>query len=137
MIIFSNGTRVFVIEGKNESLSISSGVLRAEGYCFEIMPYPAKDGEVVTAINNVAASAVAGGDKSATCLLNFDSERTVWCRDVDEDSNLYNQIKSHYISPEPAAEPAAEPVPETDKIAKIKELLSSLSESEIKALTGK
>lgn len=117
------------------------------GYCVTAITFPTETGTNTSLIHaaNIAdfddeAAKYASLKKSYVIRTTPDS--FLWAKDVDEKSELHSGVMriigpaKKSAAPEPTPEPAPEPGLDLKKLAKIKDMLESLSPEEIKALTG-
>lgn len=99
MILASNGLRTFIFENKDFNLNGVSANYNGQGYCFEVIVYPAQDGSSITSINNVATVASKDGEKAALCRINYNAKSFVWATAMDANSELAQKVNEHYLAP--------------------------------------
>lgn len=125
------------------------------GYCVTAITLPTETGSNTSLIHaaNIADFSDAGGKDAnlkKSYVIKTTPESFIWAKDVDERSELYAGVKKVLgleekpavglgaVSIGAASVDADKPEPKLDikKLAKIKDMLESLSPEEIKALTG-
>lgn len=152
MFLVSNGiTNMAVVNmddgvvGPKSAEDLLTDTFSFNGYCITAITFPTETGSNTSLVH---AANIADSDDNKlkkSYVIRTTPTSFIWAKDVDEKSELYAGVKKVLglgekvlsgLGAIPASAIDPEPKLDMKKLAKIKDMLESLSPEEIKALTG-